>query len=97
MLHAVFQLLVKHHARAVQLLIIDTHRHDKMAENVFGNHFTPRHFLGRTLRGMDIVQIELAREVGNVRQRHVGVEKLQRLAFVSGQLRVEHGKEVALR
>ena len=44
---------------------------------------------------MDIVEVELAGEVGDVRQRHISVEELQRLAFVGGQLRIEHGKEVA--
>ena len=40
--------------------------------------------------------MEAAGIVGNVGQRHVGIKKLQRLALVKRQVRIENGKQGAL-
>ena len=95
-LHAVFQLGIEDKARAVQLLVVNACREDEVPEKIFGHYLAPGHFLGSTQGGAQVSQVELARAISNVRQRHISVEKFQRLALIRGQLRVEHGKQVAM-
>ena len=41
-------------------------------------------------------QVEIAREVRQVGQRHVGIQELERLALIRGEICVEHGKQLPL-
>lgn len=94
---AVEEFLVEDDTRAVQMLVVHTHRQNKMPEYIFGNIPPPRHFTGSPPGSTHIHQMKLSGIIRNIGQRHIGIKKLQRLTFVNRQIRVEYREKAALR
>ena len=80
-MHALLQLAVEHAARGVECLIVDTYGQHEVAEEEVGHIFTPRHLLAGLETGTHILQVKLQRVVGDVGQRHIGIEEAQGLAL----------------
>ena len=79
------------------MLIVDPHRKYKMTKQILRNNFSPRHLIGSLLGGSHIHQMKFSGIIGNVCQRHIGIKELQSFAFVRRQVRIEYGKQIALR
>ena len=94
--HAVFQHVVEDYAAAVERFVVHANRQHEMAELSFRHGFSPRHFFAGTERDVDVLAVKTPASVGQVGQRHVGVEKFERLSFVGCQRTVEYGKTAGL-
>ncbi len=80
---AVFELVVKHHAAIVEILVVDAHRQYEVVKLAVGYFSSPGHFLTGSECCPDVIEIEAGAVVGDVGQRHVGVEKLHGVALGS--------------
>ena len=96
-LDTILQFFVKHYPCTVQMLIVDPHRKYKMTKQILRNNFSPRHLIGSLLGGAHVHQMKFSGIIGNVCQRHIGIKELQSFAFVRRQVRIEYGKQIALR
>ena len=95
-LHAVFQFLIKYHAALVQILVVDADGQHIVAENIFRNDFSPRHFAAGLERRTDILEIEIPAIIRDVADRHIGIQEGQRLLLLRRHRFVEHCKQVAV-
>ena len=96
-LHPVFQLREENRTAVIQVLVVHTHREDKMTEDLFRNAFSPRH-LGFRLEGSThITQIKRPVVIGQVADRHVGIEEGQGLLLGWRHLLVKHFEQIAIR
>ena len=76
-------------AAVVKVLIVDTHGKHKMQELPYGNCLSPRH-LNACLQGIiHVVEVVITRIVGNVGQRHVGIQELHGLTLFPGKRRIK--------
>ena len=91
------QLVVEHPARIVEVLVVHPHGQHEMPEQFVGNDVSPRHFPAGGQRAAHVFQIKIARVVGHVPHGHIGIKELQSFAFVRRQVRIEYGKQIALR
>ena len=95
-LHTILQLRKENRAAVIQVLVVHTHREDEMAEDIFRNALTPRH-LGFRLEGSTyITQIKRPVVIGQVADRHVGIEEGQGLLLLRRHLLVKHFKQIAI-
>ena len=78
-LHAGLEHPVEHHAGAVQVFVVHAKRQHEVAKLTLGH--LPAHFLAGFQAGTHVLQIEIGRIIRDIGQRHIGVEKLQRLPF----------------
>ncbi len=95
--HTIFQLIVKYYPRAVQLLVVHPHRKYKMTKQILRNNFSPRHLICSLLGGAHVHQMKFSGIIGNICQRHIGIKELQSFTLVRRQVRIEYGKQIALR
>ena len=96
-LHTIFQLCKEDRTAVIQVLVVHTNREDKMAEDLFRNALSPRH-LGFGLEGSThITQIERPTVIGQVADRHVGIEEGQSLLLSWRHLLVKHFEQIAIR
>ena len=89
------QFFLEHHARTVEVLVVDTDGQHKVTEHIVGH--LPRHLATYLQRSPDIGEEEFALIVGHIVGRHVGVEKLHGLALGRGHGGVEDIKQMAVR
>ena len=76
-------------AAVVKVLIVDTYGKHKVQELPYGNCLSPRH-LNACLQGIiHVVEVVVARIIGNVGQRHVGIQELHGLTLLLGERRIK--------
>ena len=78
---AVFQLAVEGHAGGIEVFIIDAIDENEMAEDVFGDEFSPGHGIAGSEGIAHLLKVEVGGVVGEVAIRHVGVKELHGLAL----------------
>ena len=87
--HTVLQLLIEHHATAVHVLIVHTHRQHKVKKLTLRHLRSPRH-LTTGLEGIiHILQKKLCRIICHIGQRHVSIKKLHGTQTVARQSLIE--------
>ena len=95
-LHTVLQFFVEHLTAAVQIFIVHTDRKHEVTELTFGNQLAPRHFFLCLQCVVNVFQKELTGIVGDVTQRHVGVEESQRFTLLVTHFLFKHLEQVSL-
>ena len=84
-LHTLLEFLVELGTAAVEVLIVNPHRQYKMQEFPHRHLLSPWHFGTCPQCIINVLQVILGIVVGNVGQRHIGIEELHGLQSVTRQ------------
>ena len=76
-----FQLPIEDPARRVECLVVDSDRQHEVAEQQLRHLTPPGHLTARAETCPHISQVEVLAVVGDVGQRHVGIEEHHGLGF----------------
>ncbi len=82
-LHTVLKLFVHCRTREIEILVIYTHRQHEMAPFPLWHRAAPRHLARGAQRRPYVGQIERRIVVGNIGQRHIGIQPPQGIFLVA--------------